>query len=43
MQSVFDYDPLLIEIQRLAAGQHYETQERLNLHGQSHTQSRLAS
>ena len=29
MQNVFDYDPLLIEIQRLAADEHYETQERL--------------
>jgi len=29
MQSVFDYDPLLLEIQRLAADTHYETQERL--------------
>ena len=29
MQNVFDYDPLLLEIQRLAADQHYETQERL--------------
>jgi len=29
MQKVFDYDPLLLEIQRLAADQHYETQERL--------------
>lgn len=29
MQNVFDYDLLLIEIQRLAADKHYETQERL--------------
>lgn len=29
MQKVFDYDPLVTEIQRLAADQHYETQERL--------------
>jgi dihydroneopterin aldolase len=29
MQNVFDYDPLLGEIQRLAADEHYETQERL--------------
>jgi len=29
MQNVFDYDPLLLEIQRLAADKHYETQERL--------------
>jgi len=29
MQKVFDYDPLLLEIQRLAADKHYETQERL--------------
>jgi dihydroneopterin aldolase len=29
MQNVFDYDPLLLEIQRLAADTHYETQERL--------------
>jgi len=29
MQKVFDYDPLLLEIQRLAADRHYETQERL--------------
>ena len=29
MQNVLDYDPLLLEIQRLAADQHYETQERL--------------
>jgi dihydroneopterin aldolase len=29
MQNVFDYDLLLLEIQRLAADQHYETQERL--------------
>ena len=28
MQNVFDYDLLLLEIQRLAADQHYETQER---------------
>lgn len=29
MQNVFDYDPLLLEIQRLAADKQYETQERL--------------
>ena len=29
MQNVLDYDPLLLEIQRLAADKHYETQERL--------------
>jgi dihydroneopterin aldolase len=29
MKSVFDYDPLVIEIARLAADCHYETQERL--------------
>jgi len=29
MQNVFDYDPLLLEIHRLAADKHYETQERL--------------
>jgi dihydroneopterin aldolase len=29
MHKVFDYDPLVIEIQRLAGDQHYETQERL--------------
>ena len=29
MQNVWDYDPLLLEIQRLAAYKHYETQERL--------------
>ena len=29
MQNVLDYDPLLSEIQRLAADKHYETQERL--------------
>ena len=29
MQNVLDYDPLLFEIQRLAADKHYETQERL--------------
>lgn len=29
MQNVFDYDPLLLEIQRLAADKHYATQERL--------------
>ena len=29
MQNVWDYDPLLLEIQRLAADKHYETQERL--------------
>jgi dihydroneopterin aldolase len=29
MENVFDYDPLVIEINRLAADGHYETQERL--------------
>jgi dihydroneopterin aldolase len=29
MDQVFDYDPLVIEIDRLAADRHYETQERL--------------
>lgn len=29
MQSVFDYDPLIIEIERLAGECHYETQEYL--------------
>lgn len=29
MHKVFDYDPLVVEIQRLAADGHYETQERL--------------
>ena len=29
MHKVFDYDPLVVEIQRLAGDQHYETQERL--------------
>lgn len=29
MAHVFDYDPLIIEIDRLAADVHYETQERL--------------
>lgn len=29
MSSVFDYDPLIIEIDRLAEDGHYETQERL--------------
>lgn len=29
MQSVFDYDPLTIEIERLASDCHYETQEFL--------------
>lgn len=29
MAKVFDYDPLIIEIDRLAKGCHYETQERL--------------
>lgn len=29
MHKVFDYDPLVLEIQRLAADEHYETQERL--------------
>ena len=29
MKNVFDYDPLIIEIDRLAADCHYETQERL--------------
>jgi dihydroneopterin aldolase len=29
MQHVFDYDPLILEIDRLAADGHYETQERL--------------
>ncbi len=29
MENVFDYDPLVIEINRLASGGHYETQERL--------------
>jgi dihydroneopterin aldolase len=29
MEYVFDYDPLVLEIDRLAADCHYETQERL--------------
>ena len=29
MSQVFDYDPLIFEIDRLAADGHYETQERL--------------
>ncbi len=29
MQHVFDYDPLVLEIEKLAADCHYETQERL--------------
>lgn len=29
MNKVFDYDPLVVDIQRLAGDQHYETQERL--------------
>jgi dihydroneopterin aldolase len=29
MENVFDYDPLVIEINRLAGDGHYETQERL--------------
>jgi dihydroneopterin aldolase len=29
MKEVFDYDPLILEIDRLAADGHYETQERL--------------
>lgn len=29
MAQVFDYDPLILEIDRLAADSHYETQERL--------------
>ena len=29
MENVFDYDPLVIEIERLAGDGHYETQERL--------------
>lgn len=29
MEKVFDYDPLVIEIDRLAGDGHYETQERL--------------
>lgn len=29
MHCVFDYDPLVLEIERLAAHCHYETQERL--------------
>lgn len=29
MAHVFDYDPLVVEIDRLAADGHYETQERL--------------
>jgi dihydroneopterin aldolase len=29
MDRVFDYDPLVMEIERLAADGHYETQERL--------------
>jgi dihydroneopterin aldolase len=29
MDQVFDYDPLVLEIDRLAANGHYETQERL--------------
>ena len=29
MHKVFDYDPLVVDIQRLTGDQHYETQERL--------------
>jgi dihydroneopterin aldolase len=29
MEHVFDYDPLIVEIERLAGDGHYETQERL--------------
>jgi dihydroneopterin aldolase len=29
MENVFDYDPLVIEIEKLAGEGHYETQERL--------------
>ena len=29
MENVFDYDPLVVEIDRLAGDGHYETQERL--------------
>lgn len=29
MENVFDYDPLVIEIDKLASNCHYETQERL--------------
>lgn len=29
MENVFDYDPLVVEIERLASDGHYETQERL--------------
>lgn len=29
MENVFDYDPLILEIDRLAKDGHYETQERL--------------
>ena len=29
MSHVFDYDPLIVEINRLAMDEHYETQERL--------------
>jgi len=29
MENVFDYDPLIIEIDRLAGDGHYETQEKL--------------
>jgi dihydroneopterin aldolase len=29
MAKVFDYDPLIVEIARLAGDGHYETQERL--------------
>ena len=29
MDYVFDYDPLIVEIENLAADGHYETQERL--------------
>ena len=29
MENVFDYDPLVMEINRLASNDHYETQERL--------------
>ncbi|QWE12062.1 dihydroneopterin aldolase [Polynucleobacter sp. AP-Titi-500A-B4] len=29
MENVFDYDPLIIEINKLAGDGHYETQERL--------------
>ena len=29
MENVFDYDPLVIEIERLSGDGHYETQERL--------------